>query len=128
MVSGDPNACIDPKRIAMTDGGWFKLIYAAAHCHAPSCQSMEIWDLDKKQLICRNDAKIGQGSSAMDEKGFVVGIPPCLWGSKEEGLHEPPLIHLDSNLTCIKRSNSTNGHWGVMSLWQNRAAYITPVN
>ena len=43
---------------------------------------------------------------------------------KEEGLHPPPILSLDSNLTTIKRANSTNGHWGVMALWQMRAAYI----
>jgi len=126
MVGGDPNACMDPKRVASVDKGYFKLIYAAAHCHAPSCESMELWDLDTNRLVCRNEARIGGGEDPMDEKGFVVGIPPCVWGSASEGLQEPPLIHLESNLTCIKRSNNTNGHWGVMSLWQARAAYVTP--
>jgi hypothetical protein len=36
----------------------------------------------------------------------------------------PPLIHLTSNLTTIKRGNATNGHWGVMALWQARGAYL----
>jgi len=60
----------------------------------------------------------------MQEKGYVVGIPPCVWGSEEEGLLPPPMIHLDTNLSTIKRANSTNGHWGVMALWQSRGVYV----
>ena len=54
----------------------------------------------------------------------MVGIPPCVWGSAEEGLQPPPVLHLDANLTTMKRGNSTNGHWGVMALWQCRGAYL----
>ena len=47
--------------------------------------SMELWDSDTGELVCRNDALYGTGSSRVaDEKAYVVGIPPCLWGSKEE--------------------------------------------
>jgi hypothetical protein len=28
------------------------------------------------------------------------------------------------NYSTIKRGNSTNGHWGVMALWQMRGAYM----
>ena len=45
------------------------------------------------------------------------------WGSAAEGLRPPPKIFLDSNLTVVKRVNSTHGHWGVMGLWQMRGAY-----
>ena len=44
------------------------------------------------------------------------GIPPCVWGSAEEGLLPPPRIHLDSNLSTIKYTNNTFGHWGIMAL------------
>jgi hypothetical protein len=126
MVSGDPAACIDPNVIAARDNGVFNLVYAAAHCHAPACMALELWDDDRSELICRNEAKIGTNNSQhMNEEGFVVGIPPCVWGAAEDGLLPPPRIHLDSNLTTIKYANSTNGHWGVMALWQMRAAYAT---
>jgi hypothetical protein len=69
-------------------------------------------------------ALYGNGTEIMNEKAYVVGIPPCLWGSEEEGLLPPPKIHLDTNLTTIKRTNSTNGHWGVMALWQSRGSYL----
>ena len=69
-------------------------------------------------------ALYGNGTEIMNEKAYVVGIPPCLWGSEEEGQLPPPKIHLDTNLTTIKRTNSTNGHWGVMALWQSRGSYL----
>lgn len=107
-------------------GGWYALIYAAFHCHAPACISGELWNDDTGKLLCRNTAQYGNGSSGADimqEKGYVVGIPPCVWGTFAEGLNAPPMIHLDSNLSSVKRANSTNGHWGVMALWQSRGVY-----
>lgn len=65
----------------------------------------------------------GTGTEAQDELDYVISIPPCLWGSAAEGLLPPPVISLDTNLTTVKRVNSTFGHWGVMALWQMRGAY-----
>lgn len=122
MANGDPNGCMDVQKIE-AQGGYYKLVYAAFHCHAPACMSGELWDMDKNELICRNEPIYGNSSEPMNEAAMVVGIPPCLWGD-EPGMKPPPLIHLDSNLTTIKRTNNTNGHWGVMALWQNRGAYL----
>jgi hypothetical protein len=124
MVSGDPNACISPQMIQDKYGGKFQLVYAAAHCHAPACQSLELWNDDTGELICRNTPTYGTGAAAFNESGYITGIPPCLWGSAAEGLAPPPVLQLDSNLSCVKRANNTNGHWGVMALWQMRAAYL----
>ena len=124
MVSGDAAACGNISLIRERDGGKFQLMYAAAHCHTPACESLELWNDDTNELICRNVPKYGNGTVAQDELSYVVAIPPCVWGSEEEGLQPPPILSLDSNLTTIKRANSTNGHWGVMALWQMRAAYI----
>ena len=68
--------------------------------------------------------RYGTGTAAQNESSYVIAIPPCVWGSPEEGLLPPPVIHLDSNLSTVKRANSTNGHWGTMALWQMRGAYI----
>ena len=62
MVSGDASACGDVARIAAS-GGAFQLVYAAAHCHAPACLSMELWDDDSGELLCRNVPTIGTGSA-----------------------------------------------------------------
>ena len=133
MVSGDSNACGDPERIEKEDGGKFRLMYAAFHCHAPACISGELWNDDTGELICRNTAQCtpskqplplskssarsdflrpaasdgtSKGYEPMDEHAYVVGVPPCLWGSEAEGLRPPPVLSLDSNLTTIKRANS----------------------
>ena len=86
---------------------------------------MELWDDDRNELLCRNEPLLGAGvAKTHDEHGFVVSIPPCLWGSEAEGLRPPPLIDLTSNLTSVKRANATHAHWGVMALWQMRGAYV----
>merc|ERR1711924_504360 len=46
MVRGDDAACIDAGRIERDFGGYFQLMYAAAHCHAPACMSVELWNDD----------------------------------------------------------------------------------
>ena len=127
MVGGDPNACGDVARIEQEDEGLFRLMYAAFHCHAPACIEGELWNRDTGELICRNTAMYGTSkqNEPMNENAYVVGIPPCLWGDEAEGLHSPPVLSLDTNLTSIKRANSTNGHWGVMALWQMRSAYMS---
>ncbi len=59
----------------------------------------------------------------MDEAGYSVGIPPCAWGSAQEGLPPPPVLSLDTNLTAIKKANATYYHWAVMSHFQMRGAW-----
>eukprot|EP00812_Abedinium_dasypus_P000841 NODE_109_length_2084_cov_290.840315.p1 GENE.NODE_109_length_2084_cov_290.840315~~NODE_109_length_2084_cov_290.840315.p1 ORF type:complete len:681 (+),score=169.76 NODE_109_length_2084_cov_290.840315:29-2044(+) len=121
---GDPNTCGNVTKIREEDGGKFLLIYAAPHCHAPACKALELWNNDTGELICRSEPVYGTGMGAMDEDGYIIGIPPCVWGSKEEGLAPPPVLSLDSNLTVLKIANNTYGHWGVMALWQMRGAYL----
>ena len=122
MAKGNPSTCADVSTIRERDGGLFQLMYAAGHCHSPACQSLELWNDDTGELLCRNEAVYGSSLKAMDEANYIVAIPPCLWGS-DQGLLPPPVLHLDANLSCVKRANSTNGHWGVMSLWQMRMMY-----
>ena len=124
MVSGDSAACGNITLIEERDGGKFQLMYAAAHCHTPACVSLELWNDDTGELICRNAPVYGTGDVAQNESGYVISIPPCLFGSEEEGLLPPHVLSLDTNLTTIKVANNTNGHWGVMALWQMRAAYV----
>ena len=77
--------------------------------------------------LARPPTTTGRGAAGAvhDEAGFVVGIAPCLWGGVHEGLRPPPRIGLGRNYSSVKRVNSTNGHWGVMSLWQCRGAYVS---
>jgi hypothetical protein len=106
MVSGDPSACGNITLIKERDNSRFKLMYMAAHCHTPACISLELWNDDTGELICKNEPIYGNSTKAQNENKYVISIPPCLFGSKEEGLMPPPIISLDSNLTTIKRANN----------------------
>ena len=43
-----------------------ELIMAGAHCHAPACLSLELYNEDTGQLICRNDAIYGSSEQVYD--------------------------------------------------------------
>ena len=98
------------------------LVHVSGHCHAPSCISMELINADTGQTICLIEPIYGSGDDIMDEDGYVVALPPCIFGP-EKGLQPPPRLSLDANLTAIKKSNSTYFHYGVMSHWQMRGAW-----
>ena len=69
MVSGDAAACGDVDLIEKRDDGFFRLMYAAGHCHAPACMSIELWNADTGELICRNVPIYG------NRCGRLAGIP-----------------------------------------------------
>jgi hypothetical protein len=103
------------------------LIYASAHCHAPSCLSMELFHANTGQLLCRVEPIYGESNDVNGpygtEKGYLA-LPPCLWGSPSEGLASPVLLPLDAELLTIKRNNSTLPHTGDMALWQMRGVVV----
>lgn len=98
------------------------LIYAGPHCHAPACISMELYNSDTGDLICRVVPDFGSGNTSKkyDEKDYIK-LNPCLWGY-DEGLLEPLFITWDTNLTSIKKNNNTNAHYGEMASWQMRGS------
>lgn len=108
----------------------FELIYAGGHCHAPTCIDIELYNADTGELLCRNVGVYGGtgartiAGSKWDEPGYLA-IPPCLWGSKEEGLMEPVLLGWNATLKSVKRANSTYGHSGEMALWQMRGTIVS---
>jgi len=105
-------------------GKGIKLIYAGGHCHAPSCISMELYNHDTGELLCQQTPVFGRGGQdKYDEDGYIA-IPPCLWGSEEEGLVPPTLLTLETNLMSIKRNNNTYGHYGDMASWQMRGIVL----
>ncbi len=108
----------DPKK---TKG--VQLIYAAPHCHAPSCIAMELYNADTGQLICRVEPTFGQSDEVYHERGFLA-LPPCIWGHESEGLLPPPYLSLDTTLLSIKENNSTLGHTGEMASWQMRGVIV----
>ena len=110
------------EKVAMERGGKLRLIMAGGHCHSPACISLELWNRDTAELICRITPVLGKGDKVFDEAGYLF-LPPCQWG-EEEGLLSPPVLDLDANLTAIKRANNTEYHYGVMGIWQMRGAYV----
>jgi len=101
----------------------FELIYAGGHCHAPSCLSIELYNMDTGDLLCRQTPVLGTGSSdRFDEKDYI-SLPPCLWGY-ENGLVPPARLTLETNLLSIKRNNNTYGHYGEMASWQMRGVFL----
>jgi hypothetical protein len=101
-----------------------QLIYAAPHCHAPVCLSMELYNADTGDMLCHVDAIRGSGSGVYDESGYI-SIPPCLWSEDEDdGLPPPVLLSMDTRLLAIKRANATYPHTGEMASWQMRGVLI----
>ena len=54
-----------------------------------------------------------------DELGYL-DLPPCLWGSPNDGLIRPEYLSYDTNLLSIKKNNNTYAHFGEMASWQMR--------
>ena len=50
-------------------------------------------------------------------------VPPCVFGSEEEGLN--PALHLAFNTTLFgtKKCKADYGHHGEMSLWQTYGVF-----
>ena len=98
------------------------LIYAGPHCHAPTCISMELYNADTGDILCRvvPDSGSGNTSKKYDEKDYIK-LDPCVWGY-DKGLLEPPFITWDTNLTSIKKNNNTYAHYGEMASWQMRGS------
>ena len=118
-IRTNPN-CWGPN---VTDYQGINLIYAAGHCHAPSCISMELYHADTGMLLCSHYPVFGKSHEVMDEEGYLA-IPPCLWGEEDEGLVSPVFLPYDANLTSIKRNNNTYTHYGEMASWQMRGVLI----
>jgi len=100
-----------------------KMHFVAAHyhCHAPTCLSIEIYNNNTGELICREDAYHGQGANVggkdrFDEAGYIAQRI-CLWGNSTYGMEEPPLV---SGIPLLIKAvtNSTYGHHGEMALPQ----------
>ncbi|KAH8052627.1 hypothetical protein JL720_14864 [Aureococcus anophagefferens] len=96
------------------------MIYAGGHCHAPACISIELYknDTGTPELLCRQVSVYGEGDVAadkFDEVGYA--LPPCLWGSKDEGLEPPVFLGEDTPMFSITHTWNTHvGHTGQMAL------------
>jgi len=98
------------------------LVSAHFHCHAPTCASMQMyknWNGTHGDLLCEERPVYGGTGKIdlqkFDEDGFILQ-PPCLWGSKDQGLEPPPNVH-GATLHSIKTAYANSGHHGEMA-WQ----------
>merc|ERR1719231_526483 len=102
-----------------------RMLYAGGHCHAPSCIDISLYrnDTGTPELLCRQRSAYGQGDvkgDKFDEAGYIV-LPPCLWGSSDEGLEPPSWLPPNTPMYSVKRNRNTHaGHYGEMASWQMR--------
>lgn len=108
-----------------SDAEGIELISAMPHCHAPSCLSMELYNADTGDLLCRSEPIVGKSTETVyDELGYLT-IPPCLWSdNQEDGLMAPVFLSSDTTLLAIKRNNNTFAHLGEMASWQMRGVIV----
>lgn len=112
--------CMDGSKVGP---GGFKLIMAAAHCHAPNCLRQELVNVDTGETLCAAVPEHGKGDAVYDEAGYLFA-PPCTWGSAEEGFLPPPVLFKNTTMRMTAFYNSTWAHPGQMGIWQMKAAYV----
>lgn len=109
------HACTDPADVwcgAGKNTGYVQFLHISLHCHGPACIDMRMINADTNETICRATPVYGTGDEPLNEAGYAAGILPCIWGTKEEGFHAPPVLSLNTNITVIKRANATYKHYG----------------
>ena len=67
-------------------------------------------------------ARAGLSAKPQDEEEYLW-LPPCQYGAAAEGLRPQPVVNMSTRLRSIKWANSSVAHFGVMAIWQGRAAY-----
>jgi hypothetical protein len=82
----------------------------------------KLFNADTGDELCHVKPQVGSGFAAKNEEDYLW-LPPCQWGSAEEGLNVPPVLPVGTNFTSIKWANSSVAHSGAMAIWQGRAAY-----
>jgi len=99
-------------------GGSFELRFAHFHQHVGMIGGTLV-NADTGELLCETKGIYGTGQAPLDEKGYVVAIPPCVWHASSA-----PRLHLDTNLTSTAHYNASIRHLAVMSMWEMRGALL----
>jgi len=97
-------------------GGNFELRYAHFHQHVGMLGGTLV-EADSGRLLCQTKGIYGSGKTPLDEDGYVVAIPPCIWHGASA-----PKLHLDTNLTSTAFYNASRRHLAVMAMWEMRGA------
>jgi hypothetical protein len=98
-----------------------ELVHAWGHQHVGAI-SLELFRESTGELLCRTTPVYGAGTKPGDEAGYLVGIPPCVFGPAP--LPAPPRLKRKEMLRTVARYNSTQQRHGVMSLWLLKAAEL----
>eukprot|EP01047_Picozoa_sp_COSAG01_P001690 COSAG01_NODE_40_length_32708_cov_25.641234_5_plen_866_part_00 len=99
-------------------------VQMGGHCHSPACLSLELFNADTGQLICRISPVAGTSQEPMDEQGYLY-LPPCMWSQNAvDGLPSPPVFFPNTNFSAIKRVNNTVYHYGIMAIFQSTGVYV----
>jgi hypothetical protein len=91
-----------------------EFLTARGHQHVAGL-GMELYNVQTGELLCASHPIYGTGSEAGNETGYIVGVPPCVWGPPP--LRQPPRLRAGDKVRTVSRYNSTEGHYGVMGLW-----------
>ena len=112
----------DVDKARASDG--IKFVQAGGHCHSPGCLSLELWNADTGESLCRIEPIAGKGTAPQDEESYLW-LPPCMWSENpEEGLRKPPVFFPDTNFSAVKRVNNSVYHYGVMAIFQSSGVYV----
>merc|ERR1712232_746492 len=95
------------------------LVFAAPHLHWAGI-SMELFDHEANRSLCEvhktpdGNAGVmyGNGTTAGNENGYLVGMRPCVWNGTDA-----PRFRRDHKLRTRAVYNATDRHTGVMGLW-----------
>jgi hypothetical protein len=100
-------------------GGTFELRYAHFHQHVGMIGGTLV-NADTGELLCETKGIYGTGQTPLNELGYVIGIPPCVWQGSSA-----PRLHLNTNLTSTSHYNASHAHLAVMSMWEMRGALLS---
>lgn len=96
-------------------------VTARGHQHVGG-MGMELYNEATGELLCASHPIYGTGSEAGNEQGYMVGVPPCVWGPPP--LQQPPRLRAADKVRIVSRYNSTEGHYGVMGFWFMQVALV----
>mmetsp|Transcript_35197 Transcript_35197/g.88685 ORF Transcript_35197/g.88685 Transcript_35197/m.88685 type:complete len:514 (+) Transcript_35197:263-1804(+) len=117
-----PSQGLSPEEKADIDAGReVELVYVVGHQHLGAAPTgIKLFKDSTDELICESKPIMGQGTAPGDEKGYVVGMEPCIWG----GDRTPPRLRRDAVVRVESTYNSTEPHYGVMSLFLMQVADV----
>ena len=112
------------ERQAIDAGREVEIVYAVGHQHVGGAGIKLVRDATD-ELICESKPIYGKSDAVGDERGYVVGMEPCVFGY-DHGLPPPIRMRSDEVVRTESVYNTTYEHFGVMSLWLINVADVVP--